>query len=300
MTAVFARRLATLALPAAAAAAVLVGAATDANARPNIKRRGGQWGVTFGGAACIPGKAQCARDNVSEGGVTVDGRTRPSFGTGAELGYRFNKWVFAGAAYNLGFFDTSYEVSGFSSYKRGFQNSVYAVVRPTVPAWRFDFGPRSRPGLLPPNLRLRQRRPRLLPGLFVQARPHDRHLRLPPHLHRRQARPTAQRPRQDLPPAQHRQRHLDHLRRHGRARPGPRSPDGVRPPRRRDVPVAARATTARSLSPLSSPWPRGGRLGGRRFLAWRPAPARAPGCGASRPSSDDAACGAEARGRASA
>jgi len=141
-----ASRVAKFALPAAAAATVFAGVASDAEARPNIKRRGGQWGVTFGGAACIPGKAECARDNVSEGGVTVDGRTRPSFGTGAELGYRFNKWIFAGAAYNLGFFDTSYEVSGFSSYKRGFQNSVYAVVRPTLPAWRFDFGLGLGPG----------------------------------------------------------------------------------------------------------------------------------------------------------
>ncbi|MEM6992442.1 MAG: hypothetical protein AAF721_18155 [Myxococcota bacterium] len=140
-------KFASLALPAAAAAFVFAGAATTAEARPNIKRRGGQWGVTMGAAACIPGKAKCARDNVSEGGITVDGRTRPSFGMGAELGYRFNKFVFAGAAYNLGFFDTSYEVSGLdSTYRRGFQNSVFGVVRPTLPAWRFDFGLGLGPG----------------------------------------------------------------------------------------------------------------------------------------------------------
>ena len=146
MTASFAQKFASIALPAAAAAAVFAGSATDAQARPNITRKGGQWGVTMGGAACVPGKAKCARDSVTDGGITVDGRTRPSFGMGAELGYRFNKYVFAGAAYNLGFFDTSYEVSGFSNYKRGMQNSIFGVVRPILPAWRFDFGLGLGPG----------------------------------------------------------------------------------------------------------------------------------------------------------
>jgi hypothetical protein len=130
----------------AAALAATAGLATEAEARPNITRKGGQWGVMLGGSACIPGKAKCARDNVSDGGVTVDGRTRPSFGMGAELGYRFNRFVFAGAAYNLGFFDTSYEVTGLSPYKRGFQNSVFGVVRPILPVWRFDFGLGLGPG----------------------------------------------------------------------------------------------------------------------------------------------------------
>lgn len=123
---------------ATAALLVTAGLSTDAQARrPNLKRKGGQWGVMMGGSACIPGKAECTRET-----VTVDGRTRPSVGTGAELGYRFNRFVFAGAAYNLGFFDTDYEVSGAaaSGYRRGYQNSVFGVVRPTLPAWRFDFG----------------------------------------------------------------------------------------------------------------------------------------------------------------
>lgn len=141
----FARRFATLAVPAVAAM-LLAGVAAEAHARPNITRKGGQWGVIMGGAACIPGKAKCSRQSVTDGGITVDGKTRPSFGTGAELGYRFNKFVFAGAAYNLGFFDTAYEVDGFSNYKRGLQNSVFAVVRPTLPAWRFDFGLGLGPG----------------------------------------------------------------------------------------------------------------------------------------------------------
>ena len=135
--------------PSLAAAALLatVGFAGEADAKPNITRKGGQWGVTLGGSACIPGKAKCARESVTDGGVTIDGRTRPSFGLGAELGYRFNKWVFAGASYNLGFFDTDYEVDGLSGqYKRAYQNSIFGLVRPILPVWRFDFGLGLGPG----------------------------------------------------------------------------------------------------------------------------------------------------------
>ncbi len=132
-------------------AAVVLGGMTlaqTADAKPQITRKGGQWGVMLGGAACIPGKADCARDNVTDGGVTVDGKTRPSVGLGAELGYRFNRWAFLGASYNLGFFDTSYEVVGrdADSYKRAYQNSIYGIFRPTLAAWRFDFGLGVGPG----------------------------------------------------------------------------------------------------------------------------------------------------------
>lgn len=129
-----ARTALRLGLPAAALLTV-AGLSADAEARPNLKRRGGQFGLTIGGAACVPGKAECTRET-----VTIDGRTRPSVGLGGELGYRFNRFVFAGAAYNLGFFDTDYEVAGASVYRRGYQHSVFGVVRPTLPVWRFDFG----------------------------------------------------------------------------------------------------------------------------------------------------------------
>jgi len=133
------RSLASLGLAAAALLAT-AGVSTDAEARPNIRRKGGQFGVMLGGSACIPGKAECSRDAVTDGGVSVDGDTRGSLGLGGELGYRFNQYVFVGAAYNLGFFDTDYTTSGPSTYERGYQNSVYGVVRPTLPVWRFDFG----------------------------------------------------------------------------------------------------------------------------------------------------------------
>lgn len=134
-----------VALPGLALAAGLL-ATASAEAKPNIDRQGGQWGITLGGSACIPGKAKCNRNDIEDGGITVDGKTRPSFGMGAELGYRFNKWVFAGAQYNLGFFDTNYEVTGGTGYKRGYQHSIYGIVKPILPVWRFDFGLGMGPG----------------------------------------------------------------------------------------------------------------------------------------------------------
>lgn len=131
-------------LPALALSTGLL-ASASADARPNIDRKGGQWGVTLGGSACIPGLAKCTR-NIDDGEITVDGKTRPSFGMGAELGYRFNKFVFVGAQYNLGFFNTKYEVVGGAGYKRGYQNSIYGIVKPILPVWRFDFGLGMGPG----------------------------------------------------------------------------------------------------------------------------------------------------------
>jgi hypothetical protein len=129
-------------LVTAAALGGMTLAAGNAEAKPDIVRKGGQWGVMLGGSACVPGKAKCSREEVS-----IDGKTRPSFGLGAELGYRFNKYVFLGAHYNFGLFDMDYEVTdGSSQYKRGYQNSIYGMVRPTLPAWRFDFGLGVGPG----------------------------------------------------------------------------------------------------------------------------------------------------------
>ena len=67
------RRTSSIATFGLAAAALLAtaGVSTDAEARPNIKRRGGQWGVMLGGSVCVPGKAKCARESISDGGVTV-------------------------------------------------------------------------------------------------------------------------------------------------------------------------------------------------------------------------------------
>jgi hypothetical protein len=54
--------------------------------------------------------------------------------------------VFAGASYNIGFFNTVYTVTDGGSYKRAYQNSIYGIVRPTLPIWRFDLGLGLGPG----------------------------------------------------------------------------------------------------------------------------------------------------------
>ncbi|MBK8718895.1 MAG: hypothetical protein IPN32_29885 [Deltaproteobacteria bacterium] len=136
--------LTRLALPTVALAGALF-AATSAEAKPNITRKGGQFGITLGGSVCMPGEAKCKR-SLHDPDITVDGKTRPSFGLGAELGYRFKPWIYAGAAYNLGFFDTQYEVQGVGGFKRAYQNSVYGIVKPILPVWRFDFGLGMGPG----------------------------------------------------------------------------------------------------------------------------------------------------------
>jgi len=139
------RSIVRVALPALALASGLALTQT-AEAKPNVTRRGGQWGVMLGGSACIPGQSKCRRDDIQDGGITIDGKTKPSFGLGAELGYRLKPWMYIGAQYNLGFFNTEYEITGANGYKRAYQHSIYGVVRPILPVWRFDFGLGVGPG----------------------------------------------------------------------------------------------------------------------------------------------------------
>ncbi len=112
---------------------------------PKIERRGGQWSVTAGGSACVPGQAACGRDTTSDG-ITVDGSTRPSLAAGGELGYRINPYVFVGASYRFGMFDMSMVNADGLPYSTGYQHSIYGVVRPSVPLWRFDLGLSLGPG----------------------------------------------------------------------------------------------------------------------------------------------------------
>lgn len=114
--------------------------------RPQIHRHGGQWGAMVGGSACIPGERPCRRDGSASGGLIIDGDLRPSFGTAAELGYRFNPYIFLGASYHFGMFNPDYRFSDGSDYRFGYQHSVYAMVRPILPVWRFDFGLGLGPG----------------------------------------------------------------------------------------------------------------------------------------------------------
>ncbi len=109
-------------------------------------RKGGQWGLTLGGSACMPGRADCDSDDVNVNGVDISGATNPSFGMGVELGYRFNPFVFLGGQYNFGLLDPDYDVVGGREYDIAWQHSVYAEVRPILPVWRFDFGLGLGPG----------------------------------------------------------------------------------------------------------------------------------------------------------
>lgn len=115
----------------------------EADAKPNVRRRGGQWDVTLGATACIPGAAKCEHDGVSD----LTGRTRMSFGAGASLGYRLRRWVFLGASYNFGLFrpDFDYDASAFEA-QTAYQHGVFGEFRPILPVWRFDFGLGLAPG----------------------------------------------------------------------------------------------------------------------------------------------------------
>ncbi len=118
-------------------------ASNTSEAKPNIKRTGGQAELTFGGSLCIPGAASCSS------AVDVVGKTGPSIGAGFTLGYRPLKSLFIGAAYNVGFFNPDYRLADDASvdvYKLAYQNSVFGVIRGILPLWRFDLGLELAPG----------------------------------------------------------------------------------------------------------------------------------------------------------
>lgn len=89
----------------------------------------------IGGAACIPGRAPCHRQD-----PVLDGVTRPSFGTGAALGYRPVRWFLFGAIYRFGMFDPDYNATDGVDYRWGGQHTVGFLMRPILPLWRVDLG----------------------------------------------------------------------------------------------------------------------------------------------------------------
>jgi hypothetical protein len=62
------------------------------------------------------------------------------------MGYRLHRFVFVGAAYRFGMFDTAYIPHSGVPYDLGYQHSVYGMVRPILPVWRFDLGLTLGPG----------------------------------------------------------------------------------------------------------------------------------------------------------
>lgn len=127
-------RAALLSLPLALSLAVggLLLLPTDAQARPD--RRGVQSDFTVGVAGCIPYRAQCTSDDV------ITGETAPSLGLGVTLGLRPIKPLMVGAAYNFGLFNPKYVVDDADYYRVAYQHSLFAVIRPILPIWRFDLG----------------------------------------------------------------------------------------------------------------------------------------------------------------
>ncbi len=117
-------------------------------AKPDINRRGGQWGVLLGASLCVPGRADCHRESL--------GDTRPSFGMGVDLGYRMNRFLFFGAGYNYGMFNPTREIETSDDYSVGYQNSVFGLIRPILPLWRFDIGVDLGPGFSRQAFRVRE------------------------------------------------------------------------------------------------------------------------------------------------
>lgn len=131
-------------LPFCATAVVFAPALAHAK-KPDLVRKGGQAELMVGASFCIPGKADC---RITEDGLpdTVAGRTAPMMGVGVNLGYRFHKMFFLGAGYSAGFFNPQYEIDGAKAFSVAGQQTVVAVPRFILPAWRFDFGLEAAPG----------------------------------------------------------------------------------------------------------------------------------------------------------
>jgi len=126
------------------AAAALVAIPSTAEAHPDVDRKGGQWEVLVGGTACLPGRVDCHRD---DGPDPVPGYTRPSFGTGATIGYRPVSFFMFGGAYRFGMFDPDYEVADTgTNFNVAYQHSAFFVLKPILPIWRIDLGLDLGPG----------------------------------------------------------------------------------------------------------------------------------------------------------
>jgi hypothetical protein len=126
-----------------AGAAALLAAPQVASAHPEVDRRGGQWEIMVGGAACMPGRVDCQQD----GPDPLLGHTRPSFATGASLGWRPVRFFMFGGAYRFGMFDPDYEIAaGTPNYWVAYQHSAFFLLKPILPIWRIDLGLDLGPG----------------------------------------------------------------------------------------------------------------------------------------------------------
>ncbi len=137
-------RTALLIPPALALTAALIPNIAEAR-KPDIKRKGGQAELMVGASFCVPGKAKCKLEGDGAPG-TLTGKTAPMIGVGLNAGYRFHRNFFLGAGYSAGFFNPDYEIEGGKAFSLAAQQTVVAVPRFILPAWRFDFGLEAAPG----------------------------------------------------------------------------------------------------------------------------------------------------------
>lgn len=101
--------------------------------------------LTLGVSNCLDGRngANCR----TVPGSASEGKLKPSFAFTKEFGYRI-PWALFGVSYSLGFLRPSWTLPGQDSDVTdiSYQHSILAVIRPTLPIWRFDLGLNIAPG----------------------------------------------------------------------------------------------------------------------------------------------------------
>lgn len=110
-----------------------------------FRRQGMYSSLTLGVSNCLDGRngANCRTPLVGVG----EGKLKASFAFTKEFGYRI-PWALFGASYSLGFMRPSWTVAGVQSNTSdiAYQHTLLAVIRPTLPVWRFDLGLTLAPG----------------------------------------------------------------------------------------------------------------------------------------------------------
>lgn len=110
-----------------------------------FRRRGMYSSLTLGVSNCIDGRngAKCRQPLGGAG----EAKLKPSFAFTKEFGYRI-PWALFGVSYSLGFMRPDWSVGGADPEGKdiAYQHSLLAVIRPTLPFWRFDLGMTIAPG----------------------------------------------------------------------------------------------------------------------------------------------------------
>jgi len=129
----------TIAMHLLGAALAALALTTGCGSLAKVERRGGQVEGLVGMSACLPGRAGCEHP---EGSSFTVGSTRPSFGGGAQIGWRAASWLMVSGAYRFAMFDPDFNLP----YNVAYQHSGFFLVRPILPLWRLDVGLDLGPG----------------------------------------------------------------------------------------------------------------------------------------------------------